>query len=977
MIGQVVSHYRILNRLGAGGMGIVYAAEDLILHRRVAIKFSSLDNSNSLKDRLLEEARLASTLDHPNIARIYDCGDSNGHLFVVMQLIEGQTLTELLTQGPLPPVKAIHIAEDVLVGLEEAHRCGIIHRDIKPSNVMIDSRGTVKILDFGLSKRQHPIQLAAAADQETVGMDAYSGAHLTIQGQILGTPPFMSPEHVRGTNIDARSDLFSVATMLYTTLTGHSPFLGASSAEVMANVLHFQPSPLAQQVPGLTTAFDALLRKAFDKDPNLRYQTAAEFRTELAQFRTTLTGSTGLLPTPITTSSTFTIPRRAWWGLAALPFAGFAIWRYTNPTDKPTSPEALRWYDLGVAALRDGTYYSATTALTRALSIDPEFTLAHARLAEAWSELDSLDRSQGEMLLALGHASRSSASSSTRLTMQAIQASIVRDFPTAIARYESLLNQSAAAAKPQLWLDLGRIHEKANNMSRALECYTEAARDSQYAAAFLRRGTLLGFQGKMDQAEKDLLQAQSIYESSRNFEGLAEVHFQRGRRLASRRSLVPARESLEDSIQLAIDFGLEFQRLRGELQLSVVTYLEGNSAAAQQLAQSVIVEARQLRLPYLTIRGLIDLGNAQLAKLDITVAETTLREAVDLANRDKLPRSLATAQLTLASILLQASKFEDAENFIKPALDFYTKNQFEDEIAVCQTLLARIYRSRGKFDQMHQVLAEQLKKAESAGNNAKISTILGEIANAYAYQENLPEALRAFERRFEITKDSKVVADIGYSLSGQVLMLARLGEPARAKLLFEELKSRTAASDLMTRRIKDLNLELLYFSGAWAQAIATATQLLADPSLTLDKQLMYRAFRANSLSRLGKSADALKELTSLLEASKQSQDTDRLESLRLIAAEVYLRANQPAEAMKYAIEARQYSTQRQLLLSALRSESLIAGAATQLHTKAATDQARAAAGDLSKKLESQWGPASFKKYLISPDASQTYKHLLM
>ncbi len=997
MIGERVSHYRIVDRLGAGGMGVVYVAEDLILHRMVAIKFASRGGSGGLESRLLEEARSASALDHPNIARIYDCGESEGRLFIVMERIVGRSVAEMLKDGPLPVPEALRIAAGILSGLDEAHRAGIVHRDIKPSNVMVTERGGVKVLDFGLAKRAILPFADAATHESEETVTTPRPIHLTAQGEVIGTPAYMSPEHVRGLPVDGRSDIFSLGSLLYACLTGHAPFRGQTSPEVMAQVIHVTPPVPSTKVDGAPPDLDRFVMKALEKEPGARYPTAEAMRQDLARLLDEIsqtrelptpplrppepvTGPTATGPTgsgPVAGAPTPASPfrRRLLWGAGAVG-ATAAIAYFALPRSGAPSPQARRWYDLGVGALRDGTYFNAVSALDRAVAAEDGFALGHARLAEAWSELDSIERSQREMLLALRRPARDAAlPPAEALAIEAIQASIARDFPAAIERYNQLLRQVPELERPRVWLDLGRVLEKANHLPRAVECYTEAARDTQYAAAFLRRGVLYGQQGKLDLAEKDFVQAQSIYEASRNLEGVAEVHFQRGRRLAIRRDLPAARTSLERSLKLAADYGSEFQQLRAQLQLSIVTYLEGHAASAQSIASEVVRKASAARLPFLTVRGLTDLGNAQLAKLDLPAAEATLREAVRLAVDDKLQRGQATARLSLGSVLLQQNRYPESEPELKAALDFFTRGQFDDETSLCQTLLARVYRSRGDFAQMHRILAEQLKAAETAGNAVKVIAVLGEMANGYSAQERYPEALQAFERRFALAKDRGVPADIGYSLSGQVSMLARLGRLEPARRLFEDLQTRPGVVDLMSRRLKVQAIELEFLGGAWTLAAAKAAQLLGEPGQTLDSELILRSLRARALMRAARPVEALREVQTLLERVAQSTDPDRVAAVQLAAAEVFAQAKNPARVRELLAPASAEFGKRQQFASWCRAEALHAEAAAQLGDTAAAQNARLAATEAFGKLSAMWGSENAARHASAPEFAPFRKYV--
>src|SRR5438552_433849 len=224
MISETISHYRILNKLGAGGMGEVYLAEDTKLDRKVAIKFLSAESATDLgaQKRLVREARAAAKLDHPSICSIYEVAEEDGRSFIVMQYIEGETLANRIQRTPMELIVSLDIATQIADGLAEAHSRGIIHRDIKPQNIVITPRGQAKVMDFGLAK--------VVPARSTAQSEAVTESLLTDPGAIVGTVPYMSPEQVRGEPIDARSDIFSFGAVLYEMLTGRRPFAAEGAA---------------------------------------------------------------------------------------------------------------------------------------------------------------------------------------------------------------------------------------------------------------------------------------------------------------------------------------------------------------------------------------------------------------------------------------------------------------------------------------------------------------------------------------------------------------------------------------------------------------------------------------------------------------------------------------------------------------------------------------------------------------------------
>ena len=795
-VGSELSHYRLVRRLGAGGMGEVFLAEDHQLHRLVAIKLLIGSPDDRARTRLLEEARAVAALDHPAICAVHEIGsDPAAGDFIVMQYVEGEPLQERLQRGRLRPSDTLALGARIADALAAAHGRGIIHRDLTPHNVMLTPSGDPKLLDFGLAKR-----LAASAE----AAEAVTRSNLTQPYAVVGTPGYMSPEQIRSQPVDRRSDLFALGCLLYECFTGRRAFDGATVPDISAAVLNVDPPPPSSIASDLDASHDAIVSRLLKKAPEDRFQSATE---AFGALRALLPASTSVAHVSDSRTGAAT-PRlrahpRTFAIIAVLGVvAGLTIWKQPWRRGLPDAPpEAARWYARGVEALREGTYAGARSALEEAVRLYPSYAQAYSRLAEAHAELDDELSAQKALLRVsdlVPDASRLGAEDQLRL--DAVRASVLRDHDKVIDVYQRLVERRPNEAAG--WVDLGRATEAASRLLAAREHYGKAVSlDSQYAAAQLRLGGVQARTGMTPAALASLDEAARLYRTAGHPEGEAAALLQRGLALTARGEHAGARDLLQRVLQLAADPRFMSLRLRAQFDLAALTASRGDLADAQARGEAAVREATDAGLQALAANGLVDLANTLIAAGRTDAAETHLARAIDLANSRGASRTLARAQLQQASLLLHMGRNEDAIALATAPLRWVSEHREVGLEADGKNIVSRAHENLEHYAEASRLASEVLQLAESMQNNALIATALENLAGQLTKQGQLPEALNTRERIEKIHRAQNDHRTLAYDLPNRAELLICLGRGREADVLLQEVEQQIAAGmELYVRR---------------------------------------------------------------------------------------------------------------------------------------------------------------------------------
>lgn len=990
MLGKTISHYRIIKQIGSGGMGVVYEAEDTVLHRRVAIK--TIKDTGHQKSRLLREARAISRLNHPSIATVFDYGETDqGQPFIVMELIDGQTLDVFLKNANLDLPETLDVLLDVAAALAAAHKQGVVHRDIKPTNIIVpDDGNSVKVLDFGLSKYVEGNE----TDETNVSATFSNRQTVTQEGVIMGTPLYLSPEQALGEKVDERSDIFSLGTLLYECLTGVSPFQAAGFIEICANILRSNPRPPSEYDRRVTAELDRITLKAIARKKTERYQSVNELIRDLRAAREFLSGekqsakTTVRMETPafgenqstqrFRRNFTDVLQKRRssfliFTLMTVLGAAGFFVWQQRQNAFA-AKPEAAMWYQKGIAAINDGAFFAASKSFQRAVEQDPNYAMAHAKRAETLAELGYINDARDARTRAVETARlpQMALSAADALRLAAINQTLDADFDQAIENYRRLIEASAEAEKAQAFLDLGRAHEKNENVAAAIESYQNAvARNADLPSASLRLGVLAGREQNFERAFAFFDAAERLYNIQNNAEGEIEVSYLRGSLLASKGDAVPAQTEIERALKKAQINEIPYQQIKCLLLLSRVLRSSSRADQALPVAGDAVALARQNDINNLHAQSVLELGTVYLFQDNIKQAEESYDEAERLADRYNATLIKKRVLLQKGSAKVQSHKADDALAYLSEVEKFFDEGKYQKDMLDLLTIKARAVTLKGDFDRALETYRALLEKSRRVGDRFQEARALKGIGTILLNEDDFSRALAPLQESYAIYNSINRSFEAGYSLIAYADALWQLGRYEEAQAALNQSAGLGAKHRQLIARINLVRAKMRLSERNFAEAERFAREIIASGADTPENvkvEAQVVLAEAQTLNPRGGKA--------VLPDAADYEDKTVAAHVRLVAAEEMLRRNSPAAALENAAQAQKLFAELKKPTHEWETWLLACLAHRKLQNDAAANEAAVKADSLFSTLSQKFSETDFQSYSRRPDVKFRRAQLL-
>jgi tetratricopeptide (TPR) repeat protein len=768
----------------------------------------------------------------------------------------------------------------------------------------------------------------------------------TLPQMIMGTPEYMAPEQFEAKPVSPATDIYALGIVLYELVTGLHPY--AADTPVAAAIRRAKqpllPSSFRPNCPGQC---DRIIERCLEYDPDKRFQSAKEVAKALRAGPANIENLKRDRPWVL------------WFAFAAVLglIAGSTFFFWQSRQYYRPNPEALRWYDAGLAALREGNNVKATRSLQQAVAQDNHFVMAHARLAEAWANLDFDGNAQREFLLAAPGGRH--LQPLDRMYLEAIHATVTKDSPTEIATYRQILNRLPSDQKSSGYVDLGMAYERSGDPTHALEDYTRAASlNSDNPAPFMHAAALQSRQHHVPEAGRAFDRAQMLLSMEMNEEGLAELDYSRGLAANDNGNPVEAKQFLDHSKNQAIEIGSVQLQIRDLIQLSSITYGHDPSRAAEYAQQAVDL-ARDNRLDAWAADGLVRLAGAQLIQGKLQEAEGSVRNALELAQQTEQPRVEASANLTLASLMNQRNLPDQVLGPAQSALDFYQKNGYFRSAGSASLLIIRTKRDKGHYKEALESANAFLTLSSKSGIAPLMMQAEEVIGTVLVAMEKYPDALPHFETAKSLADNptTKMYHEVHIAET-----LWKIGRYFDSDALLQP----TPPNDVLGATMSEIRTESLLSREEYKEALSysdSAVSRYPKMSSALRREIAWD--RAIAESHLKMANQALAEIEEL--ERQQPDNPAEAAQRKMEIAEISLNAGLAQKAHEEAAETSAYFAGTGQLDSELRSVCLAAAASEALKDPTELNLNSKKAIDIVAQIQQTWSPQFSQTYLSRPD----------